>query len=217
MDDRNFDENSALDWIQLIEDPFSLEVRNQDLYPFLKNWILKTSAKNILDLGCGQGICSDHLGLTAQQNYTGLDASLQLIARAEQLYSNSQRQFVVGSLYQLPFQDKSFEAAFSVATWHLLEDLSSAAKELARVLKGNFLIVTADPAQYEFWTQNYYNPKQIGVRFEGFYKSKVGDQLKDVLYLHDQKQILSSLEEHGLQIDRTEVHRRSLYILGSKL
>ena len=52
-----------------------------------------------------------------------------LIDRAEQLYSFENRSFLVGSIYDLPFSNGSFDAAFSVNLWHLLADLDMASNE----------------------------------------------------------------------------------------
>jgi hypothetical protein len=61
-----------------------------------------------------------------RRKYTGIDLSPILIDRAEQLYSFENRSFLVGSIYDLPFSNGSFDAAFSVNLWHLLADLDMA-------------------------------------------------------------------------------------------
>ncbi len=77
--------------------------------------------------------------------------SLILRARAEQLYSR--RKFLAGSAKDLPFDDATFDAIISVFVWLYVEDISTAAKELARVLtpQRRFVIVTANPGLYSLW------------------------------------------------------------------
>lgn len=75
------DEKIARDWINAVE---RNRVREADIYPQLKAWVHQISATDILDVGCGQGICSDKIDLRLR-NYTGIDLSPILIDRAKQL------------------------------------------------------------------------------------------------------------------------------------
>ena len=74
MDDKNFDQKTAAEWIRIIEDPSAI-VRENDIYPLIRDWLSLSSAKNVLDLGCGQGACSAHLG-NIQIEYFGIDPLL---------------------------------------------------------------------------------------------------------------------------------------------
>ena len=103
-------EKIARDWIDTVE---SNRVREADIYSQLKAWIHQISATDILDVGCGQGICSDKIDL-GLRNYTGIDVSPILIERAKQLYNFENRNFLTGNIYDLPFSDNSFDAVFSV-------------------------------------------------------------------------------------------------------
>jgi SAM-dependent methyltransferase len=149
MDDKVFDHKSALSWIDMIESDIA-KVREQDIYPKLNAWISQASASNILEIGCGQGACSNRIDGT----YTGIEPSQYLIDRAILLYSGPNRKFLLGNAYDLPVSNSSFDAVFSISVWHLLSDLLLAAKELSRVLKneGHFLIITANPDAHSVWT-----------------------------------------------------------------
>lgn len=127
-------------------------VREADIYPRLNAWLDRSGAQEILDIGCGQGICSDQIRLEGR-NYTGVEPCPILRARASELYGGTNRRFVAGDAYALPFDDEAFDAAFSISVWHLLADLDEAARELMRVLKpgGHFWIVTANPEAYDLW------------------------------------------------------------------
>jgi ubiquinone/menaquinone biosynthesis C-methylase UbiE len=216
MDDKNFDQATALDWIRIIEDSRA-NVREQDLYPLLKSWLSRSHAKNVLDIGCGQGICSVHLGETNAQ-YVGVDPSSDLIHRANELYSSPSRSFATGNIYNLPFKDKSFGAAFSIAVWHLLSDISKASSELNRVLedKGSFLIVTADPAQYQGWMERYEKRELKASKFVGINQSVDGSSSSDTLYLHTLDEIIEALEKQSFKVSTIQTVRSFVAILGQK-
>jgi ubiquinone/menaquinone biosynthesis C-methylase UbiE len=159
MDDRRFDQETAMEWIKAIES--AKGVRNTDIYPNLNGWINGISPSEVLEVGAGQGVCSDKIDLT-NRNYTGAEPSPYLLERAMQLYPQASKKFVLGSAYALPFSDGTFDAAFSVAVWHLLSDLQTAANELSRVLseKGSFYIITANPNADFVW-KNLADPKDV--------------------------------------------------------
>jgi ubiquinone/menaquinone biosynthesis C-methylase UbiE len=216
LDDRNFDQKTALEWIRTIEAETS-RIRKKDLYPLLNHWIHLTSPSKILEIGSGQGVCSEKLDLRGL-SYTGLEPSSFLVERARKLYSSENRNFLVGSVYDLPFSNALFDAAFSVAVWHLLSDLSKAARELSRVLKpqGAFLIVTANPETYSEWVKPYSEIQRSGPRLEGKVTCSDGSTSSDILYLYTFTEIRESLMAAGLQIERTESFRNFICFVGRK-
>ena len=206
MDERNFDQPTAVNWIKMIEGGSSL--RDTDIYPRLREWLTRISPVTILDLGCGQGICSDKIDLS-RSKYSGLEPSIYLVERARELYAQSDRHFYVGNAYAMPFGAAEFDAVFSVTVWHLLSDLGAAARELARVLKpgGDFLIITANPSSYLAWESLYMNIKSEGRRFEG---SMLMGGETDVLYFHTLDEILASFVAEGFDIVTNETFRKSV-------
>jgi SAM-dependent methyltransferase len=209
MDDRTFDEETAREWISIVEGA-NPSLRAGDIYPRLRSWISRFEPIAVLEIGCGQGVCSEQIDLR-RCKYTGIDPSAFLLDRARELYASEGRQFVLGSVYAIPFAAGTFHAVFSVAVWHLLSDLRRGAAELARVLKtgGQFLILTANPNAYSLWTTPYAEKRENGVRFEGISWRDRSPVSKDVLYLHSLDAILASLESAGLTVERTETFRRS--------
>lgn len=210
MDDKSFDNQiSALDWIQSIENE-GAQIRETDIYPRLKEWAHTAHPLEILDMGCGQGVCSEKV-LSDGRHYTGLEPSPHLLERAKLLYANERCRFVQGDIYEMPFDEDSFDAAFSVAVWHLLSDLKKASAELSRVLKtnGHFLLITANPDAYSLWTHRYQNSQQEGRRFVGKLLRADRTIEEDVLYLHSLKEILDSLHSAGLTVQNTETFRES--------
>ena len=132
------------------------------------------------------------------------------------MYSGEGKDFVVGSIYSLPFANNSYDAVFSIALWHLLGDLRSAASELSRVLKPNshFLIMTANPGNYSPWTSPYSKTTLVGRRLEGQIELADGSTSIDTLYLYSFEEIENSLKATQLEILRTEVLRNLISIYG---
>lgn len=218
------DQKIAAEWIKIIEDPSSAKIREQDIYPRLEKWLNDEDAAQILEIGCGQGICSEIVGVD-NRSYVGVDRSPTLINRANQLYKSYNRHFLVGSAEKLNFPDKSFDAVFSVAVWHLLSEPQVASREMSRVLKdnGSFLIITANPGAYKIWTEPYKEIQTEGRHFKGQMKLRDGTLVTETLYLHTQEELLESFLSAGLKIKKTDTfrevgaHQRFLQIEGQKI
>lgn len=116
---------------------------------------------NLLDCGCGPGtITLGFAALIAPGTVTGTDIGSSQISIA---HENALKQgisnvdFLEGNIYELPFEDNSFDAAFSHAVLEHLQEPTKALLELFRVLKpggvlgvrtpdwGGFLIAPSTP------------------------------------------------------------------------
>ena len=93
----------------------------------------------VLDCGCGPGTIT--LGLAdavAPGEVVGIDIQPHLIAEARTLAAERGRanvRFEVGSVYELPFPDASFDAAYAHAILIHLSDPLAALREMRRVLR----------------------------------------------------------------------------------
>jgi ubiquinone/menaquinone biosynthesis C-methylase UbiE len=217
MDDQTFDQQTALDWISSIE-TVGKNIRDEDIYPKLNAWLIHATPDAIIDIGCGQGVCSEKIDLK-DRHYTGVEPSLFLLDRAKQLYSGNNINFITGNAYSLPLPDASADAAYSVLLWHLLSDLQTAARELSRVLKsnGHFLIITANPGAYGAWKDFYSDLNLMGKKLVGTMKMSERVSSHDVLYLHTFNEINDSLQGNGLQIQATEIFRPSKKFADQKM
>src|SRR5262249_43364252 len=97
----------------------------------------------VLDAGCGPGTIT--LGLArkvAPGQVIGIDIEDSQFADArEQAQRESlNMELQKASIYELPFDNESFDAVFSYAVLHHLSDPSAALAELKRVLKPNGMI-----------------------------------------------------------------------------
>ena len=209
--------NVDKDWIEMIEGERG-NIREQDLYPKLNRWAASRPFENILDIGCGQGICSQKIDL-GTSHYTGIDSSEFLISRATELYASSHIKFQVANALDLPFDDESFESVFSISLIHLIEDIDEALYEMSRVLKpkGRFFIVTAAPSFYEAWEDSYKEKSVEGKRLIGKRLTFAGTEVEDTLYLHEGEEIHSAIEDAGLEIEDIEPFRNFIAIRGKKV
>ena len=205
MDDKTFDQTTAQTWIDAIEKPGQTQ-RDKDIYPRLNTWLNVYGAKHVLDLGCGQGICSQKL--LGYKTYEGVDPSPYLIARANERYTGENITFTEGNAYDLPQQDGAFDGVCSVMVFHLLEDLEQAAAELGRVLQkgGSFCLITTNPEAMEQWAAFYENCNIDGKRLSGTMDLD-GKPSEDVLYFHTIEDYQSALKANGLNMYGADMFR----------
>jgi len=112
------------------------------LLPFLK------PGMTLLDAGCGPGSITIGLaGHVAPAEVTGIDLSAESIGLARDLAAErgvTNVRFDVADVYALPFDDATFDAAFSHALLQHLSDPLAALREIRRVLKPGGVIGLAD-------------------------------------------------------------------------
>lgn len=92
----------------------------------------------VLDLGCGHGKLTRRVRELGAARAVGLDIAETSIAYARrelERRSLDQVEYLVGSVYDLPFPDAAFDAIVSQVVFEHLMDLPRALSELRRVLK----------------------------------------------------------------------------------
>ena len=142
-------------------------------YEKLYEMIDATESESLLDAGCGEGFVVDYL---AQRNpnlkLTGIDVSAEAIEYAKAHFGERAR-FRTGSVYKLPFSDKSFDTILCSEVLEHLDDPNRAVSELKRVARkyvvitvphepyfqwlnnlGKLVGVATDPGHVNFWTKN---------------------------------------------------------------
>jgi ubiquinone/menaquinone biosynthesis C-methylase UbiE len=95
------------------------------------------SSERILDLGCGNGWATRLLAKAgAGTSAVGIDASQEMIKRAEELHSFTIRaRYERGHFEELDFKDGHFDRVFSMEALYYSPDLDKALVEIHRVLK----------------------------------------------------------------------------------
>ncbi|MGN6731925.1 MAG: class I SAM-dependent methyltransferase [Candidatus Binatia bacterium] len=110
---------------------------------FVKSYNLDNRA--VLDVGSGGGYLQDMV-----RNYTGLDIS----PTAARFYH---KKFVVGSATAMPFQDGSFEGAWSIAVLEHIPNPEQALYETRRVLKDNGVLFLFPSWNFRSWAADGYD------------------------------------------------------------
>jgi SAM-dependent methyltransferase len=88
----------------------------------------------LLEVGCGGGYNSEIISIVAPtMRYTGLDISEANVAVSRESYPD--REFVVGSAYDLPYPDASFDVVVDGVALIQLEGWKQALSEYARVAR----------------------------------------------------------------------------------
>ena len=105
-----------------------------------------TSAETVLNVGAGTGSYEPaHLKVTAVEpsdvmiNQRAPSNTVVVQARAE----------------ELPFRDKSFDAALAILTIHHWADVHKGLAEMRRVTHDKIIILTFDPLNADFWLLDY--------------------------------------------------------------
>lgn len=220
-----YNKKLANEWIEWVEEPNPTNTREQEISPFIKKWVEKLQPKVIVDLGCGQGSCSELLNNQIQ--YIGIDSSPTLIRRAKKLYSSPNKKFIREDVYHTSLENCSIDAVMSIWVWSHLDNLESAAKEMYRILnaKGRFLIITANPETYDE-RKTFYKSYTIKDKLlTGIFDLGDGKVLTDTtLYLHTEDEIEESIKQAGFKINyikrtgQSQSSDKGLYLVieGSK-
>jgi len=94
-------------------------------------WLAPQQGEHILDVGCGTGALAAQIAQSGTHVY-GVDASLDMITAAKTSYPNLN--FEVVDATKLPYKE-NFEAIFSNATFHWIDDQEALIKGLYKSLK----------------------------------------------------------------------------------
>ncbi|MEV7456794.1 methyltransferase domain-containing protein [Pseudarthrobacter oxydans] len=107
-----------------------------------------TPGASVLDVGCGPGtITCDFAVLVAPGKVTGLDRSPDIIAQAKALAMErevSNVEFMAGNIYDLDFDDETFDVVHAHQVLQHLTDPVEALREMRRVAKPGGIVAVRD-------------------------------------------------------------------------
>ncbi|MCI9045970.1 MAG: methyltransferase domain-containing protein [Hungatella sp.] len=93
----------------------------------------------ILDAGCGEGFITDLLYHNLENaEFTGVDFTEEALVIAQQI--NKRIHFVQGDIYEMPFEDLSFDIVICTEVLEHLEDPEKAVLELKRLAREYILL-----------------------------------------------------------------------------
>jgi ubiquinone/menaquinone biosynthesis C-methylase UbiE len=143
----------------------------------------------VLDAGAGEGRYKHHFG---RQHYCGLDLA---VGDAAWDYSNLD---VVGDLVALPFDDRTFQAAFNIVTIEHVNEPARMLCELSRVLTPGGSLFLVAPFQWEEHQQphDYYRFTRFGLQhlFEGAGFTEITIQPVGGFFRMMSRRLLNSLQ-----------------------
>ncbi len=137
----------------LVAESFSKAASTYDAFAFLQKEVaervferlqlMNVKPKNILDAGCGTGICSrmlrDHFSSAKISGVDIAQGMIDLAKKDQKLFKKIDYQ--VADIDKLPFENNTFDIVFSSLTIQWLPELKNTFSELNRVLKPNGLII----------------------------------------------------------------------------
>ena len=133
----------------------STNVQKTNIYP----WDIHPFSGRVLDIGCANGNTLEYLAkLPINVDLVGIEPSNSLIKEA-----NKGDKYIIIRAYaeQMPFNNSSFDHAYSRYAVKWFMDISKSFKEVHRVLKPNSLFLIADTGFNEF--RDFYNILADGV------------------------------------------------------
>ncbi len=107
-----------------------------------------TAGTSVLDVGCGPGsITCDFAELVGPAKVVGLDRSAEIVAQAASLAAErgvENVEFVTGNIYDLDFEDETFDLVHAHQVLQHLTDPVAALREMRRVAKPGAIVAVRD-------------------------------------------------------------------------
>ncbi|MHA1374086.1 MAG: class I SAM-dependent methyltransferase [Promethearchaeota archaeon] len=119
---------------------------------------------NVLEIGCGVGIVSEHLNNKYNMNVVGTDVDPKQIKIAKTFNKeNENLKYIKVDATELPFENDTFDLNLSLWVLHHIRDWHKVLEELKRVLKPKSKIIIFDLAYSQKLVNfyNYVNSKRI--------------------------------------------------------
>ncbi|MEM7662450.1 MAG: class I SAM-dependent methyltransferase [Pseudomonadota bacterium] len=103
-------------------------------------------AESVLNVGAGTGSYEPE-----GRHVTALEPSAEMIAQRPKNGAKA----IQGAAEDLPFEDRSFDAAMAILTIHHWSDIKAGLNEMRRVSRDRVVILTFDPEGPYFWLKDY--------------------------------------------------------------
>ncbi len=177
-----YNEKGNFHWIEM----FSKDIRVFNAYHQARyKWILRMAGnlrgKRVLDLGCGDGLLTYFLAQVGAV-VVGVDNEEEGLKHArlnlERMNKKKhlQYEFVNASVYELPFEDNSFDVVVSCEVIEHLDYPEKMIGEASRVLKsGGMIVVTTPHRLTEFPGDPHHVREYFPGEIEGFLKGSFKD------------------------------------------
>ncbi len=101
--------------------------------------------RSVLDAGCGTGYGTEILAALGAENVVGIDISPEAIEYARSSFEGVSSKFSLGDIYELPFEDDTFELVVCFEVIEHVEEQQRAIGELHRVLRASGVLAISSP------------------------------------------------------------------------
>jgi len=116
-----------------------------------------SSINNVLEIGCGVGVVSEHLNNNYKMNVIGTDVDPKQIKIAKIFNKeNENLKYIEADATELPFENDIFDLSLSLWVLHHVRDWHKVLEEIKRVLKPKSTIILYD-LTYSQKLVNFYN------------------------------------------------------------
>jgi|SRR3989339_965081 len=164
----------------LYRNPITSYLHRAGLRTTVKMFSLKNA--KIIDLGSGRGDIFKYL---RGYDITGLEIDEKLIAHARQNFPDIP--LILGSIYDIPFPNNTFDVATATGTLEHLKNLPQALLEIKRILKPNGELIVLIPTENFLYkigrklTVAKYIEKKFNVDYDLLLKEEHVNTCKEVL------------------------------------
>ncbi len=128
------------DWAELAEPS------NEPLFAQVLDRLGVGTDTRLLDIGCGSGYAA-RMASARDASVTGIDITPELIEIARERVPSGD--FIIGGMDDLPFEDRSFDAAVGFNAFQFADDPTHAVREAARVVRPGGLVAATTFAEPE--------------------------------------------------------------------
>jgi ubiquinone/menaquinone biosynthesis C-methylase UbiE len=150
--------------------------------------ITGTEPSTVLDAGCGEGFAVDYLARKSPQiRFTGVDISDDAVGFAERNFGTHVH-FRKGSVFRLPFSDRSFDTVLCCEVLEHLDDPDRAIRELNRVARRNVVLSVPLEPYFEWLNRTgrrlglSVDPGHVNHWTTGAFRSYVSGHFPDAMF-----------------------------------
>ena len=148
-------------------------------YPFTASCLPKEKKARVLDLGCGTGLeLTEYFMVNPDAKVTGIDLAPEMLSVLRSKFPEKDLELIVGSYFEVPFEQDSYDAALSVESLHHFtkeEKIPLYTKIREALKEGGYFILT-DYFAKSNEEEEYFRSELLRIRRE--------ENLKDDVFYH---------------------------------
>lgn len=173
-----------------------MNLMNQTQYKSVEKYFIQASARNVLDIGFGNGYLLHRFASKHSAVFYGVEISKDMLASAEKRnrsFINSGKMFLqLGDVERLPYNDNSFDFCYTVNTIYFWGNPLAGFNEIKRILNRKGIFANAfytkkwlDKLQFTKYGFIKYDPDELAAiaKQAGFQNVQLHEIKNDCAYL----------------------------------